>query len=126
MTNNRNILLENFLLTFAYDFTNKLDNGLYVFRVSHTAELAKIKKEIKKMKKENLTICFFYEKVFYVSFYLSSIIGWGPPRVARAIRRCRKKRHNLSPTIDSQATSIKINNNERERESDLNCFKIVN
>ena len=62
MTNNRNILLENFLLTFAYDFTDKFDNELYVFRVSHTAELAKIKKEIKKMKKENLTIGFFYEK----------------------------------------------------------------
>ena len=62
MTNNRNILLESFLLTFAYDFTDKFDNELYVFRVSHTAEMAKIKKEIKKMKKENLTIGFFYEK----------------------------------------------------------------
>ena len=62
MTNNRNILLESFLLTFAYDFTDQFDNELYVFRVSHAAELAKIKKEIKKMKKENLTIGFFYEK----------------------------------------------------------------
>ena len=62
MTNNKNILLESFLLTFAYDFTDKFDNELYVFRVSHAAELAKIKKEIKKMKKENLTIGFFYEK----------------------------------------------------------------
>ena len=62
MTNNKNILIENCLLTFAYDFTDQFDNELYVFRVSHTAEMAKIKKEIKKMKKENLTIGFTYEK----------------------------------------------------------------
>jgi hypothetical protein len=62
MTNNRNILLENFLLTFAYDFTDQFDNELYVFRVSQAAELAKIKKEIKKMKKENLIMGFTYEK----------------------------------------------------------------
>ena len=54
MTNNKNILLENFLLTFAYDFTDQFDNELYVFRVSHTAEMAKIKKEIKKMKKKTI------------------------------------------------------------------------
>ena len=45
MTNNKNILLESFLLTFADDFTDKFDNELYVFRVSHTAEMAKIKRK---------------------------------------------------------------------------------
>ena len=59
---NKNILLENYLLTFAYKFTDKFDNELYVFRVSHTAEMAKIKKEIKKMIKDNLTTGFTYEK----------------------------------------------------------------
>ena len=64
MTNNKNILLESFLLTFAYDFTDKFDNELYVFRVSHTAEMAKINKEIEKMKKENLTIFLIYINIF--------------------------------------------------------------
>ena len=59
---NKNILLENYLLTFTYKFTDKFDNELYVFRVGHTAELAKIKKEIKKMLKDELTTGFFYEK----------------------------------------------------------------
>ena len=59
---NKNILLEHFLLTFSYTFADKFDNDLYVFRVSHDAELIKIKKEIKKMLKDNLTTGFFYEK----------------------------------------------------------------
>jgi hypothetical protein len=40
MTNNKNILLESVFITFAYDFTDKFDNGLYVFRVSRAAEMA--------------------------------------------------------------------------------------
>ena len=59
---NRNILLDNFLLEFAYNFADNWGNELYVFRVAHEAEQIKIKKEIKKMKKENLTMGFTYEK----------------------------------------------------------------
>ena len=65
---NRNILLDNFLLEFAYNFTDNFGNELYVFRVSNEVELTKMKKEIKKMKKENLTMGFTYEKdnVLYI------------------------------------------------------------
>jgi hypothetical protein len=62
MTSNKNILLENFLLKFAYKFEDKFGNDLYIFEVAHDAELSKIKKEIKKMKKENLTVGWTYEK----------------------------------------------------------------
>ena len=62
MTSNQNILLEHFLLEFAYKFTDKFENELYIFKVAHDAEEIKIKKEIKKMKKDNLTLGFFYEK----------------------------------------------------------------
>ena len=62
MTCDKNILLEDFLLKFVYKFTDKFDNELYVFKVSHDAELCKIKKEIKKMKKDDLTMGWTYEK----------------------------------------------------------------
>jgi len=62
MTANKNILLDNFLLTFAYKFIDKFETELYVFKVSHDAELIKIKKEIKKMKKDDLTMGWTYEK----------------------------------------------------------------
>ena len=66
MTNNKNILLEHFLLTFAYKFTDKFDNELYVFRVSRTAEMIKIKKEIKKMIKDNNRIHIWEEGYLYI------------------------------------------------------------
>ncbi len=59
---NGNILLDNFLLEFAYNFTDNWGNELYVFRFAHEPEQIKIKKEIKKMKKENLIMGFTYEK----------------------------------------------------------------
>ena len=62
MTSNKNILLEDFQMQFAYKFNDKFDNELYVFKVNKDNELKKIKKEIKKMEKDNLLSGFCYEK----------------------------------------------------------------
>ena len=62
MTSNKNILLDDFEMQFVYKFTDKFDNELYVFKVIKDNDLKRIKKEIKKMEKENLTTGFTYTK----------------------------------------------------------------
>ena len=62
MTSNKNILLDDFEMQFVYKFTDKFDNELYVFKVIKDNDLKRIKKEIKKMEKENLTMAFTYTK----------------------------------------------------------------
>ena len=62
MTSNKNILLDDFEMQFVYKFTDKFDNELYVFKVIKDNDLKRIKKEIKKMEKENLTMGFTYTK----------------------------------------------------------------
>jgi hypothetical protein len=62
MTSDKNILLDDFQMQFVYKFTDKFDNELYVFKVNKDNDLKRIKKEIKKMEKENLTIGFTYTK----------------------------------------------------------------
>ena len=62
MTSNKNILLSDFQMQYIYKFTDKFDNDLYVFKVNKDSELKKIKKEIKKMEKDNLLTGFTYEK----------------------------------------------------------------
>ena len=62
MTNNKNILLEDFHLTCIYKFDDKFDNTIYVFKVDKESDLKKIKKEIKKMEKDNLLTGFTYTK----------------------------------------------------------------
>lgn len=61
MTNNKNILLENFQMQFIYKYDDKFGNTLYVFKVDKEDDLKKIKKEIKKMKKDELLTGFYYE-----------------------------------------------------------------
>ena len=58
MTSNKNILLDDFEMQFVYKFTDKFDNELFVFKVIKENDLKRIKKEIKKMEKDNLTIGF--------------------------------------------------------------------
>ena len=58
MTSNKNILLDDFQMQFVYKFTDKFDNELYVFKVIKENDLKRIKKEIKKMEKDNLTTRF--------------------------------------------------------------------
>ena len=60
--NNKNILLENFHMQFIYKFDDKFENTIYVFKVINDNFLNKIKKEIKKMKKDELITSFTYEK----------------------------------------------------------------
>ena len=62
MTSNKNILLDDFEMQFVYKFTDKFDNELFVFKVIKDNDLKRIKKEIKKMEKENLTMGFTYTK----------------------------------------------------------------
>ena len=62
MDSNKNILLDDFEMQFVYKFTDKFDNELYVFKVIKDNDLKRIKKEIKKMEKENLTMGFTYTK----------------------------------------------------------------
>ena len=62
MTSNKNILLDDFQMQFVYKFTDKFDNELYVFKVIKENDLKRIKKEIKKMEKDNLTTGFTYTK----------------------------------------------------------------
>ena len=62
MTRNKNIWLSDFQMQYIYKFTDKFDNDLYVFKVNKDSELKKIKKEIKKMEKDNLLTGFTYEK----------------------------------------------------------------
>ena len=62
MTSNKNILLDDFEMQFVYKFTDKFDNELYVFKVIKDNDLKRIKKEIKKMEKDNLTTGFTYTK----------------------------------------------------------------
>ena len=62
MTSDKNILLDDFQMQFVYKFTDKFDNELYVFKVNKDNDLKRIKKEIKKMEKENLTSGFTYTK----------------------------------------------------------------
>ena len=62
MTSNKNILLDDFQMQFVYKFTDKFDNELYVFKVIKENDLKRIKKEIKNMEKDNLTIGFTYTK----------------------------------------------------------------
>ena len=62
MTSNKNILLDDFEMQFVYKFTDKFDNELFVFKVIKENDLKRIKKEIKKMEKENLTTGFTYTK----------------------------------------------------------------
>ena len=62
MASNKNILLDDFEMQFVYKFTDKFDNELYVFKVIKDNDLKRIKKEIKKMEKENLTMGFTYTK----------------------------------------------------------------
>jgi hypothetical protein len=62
MTSNKNILLDDFEMQFVYKFTDKFDNELYVFKVIKENDLKRIKKEIKKMEKDNLTTGFTYTK----------------------------------------------------------------
>ncbi len=62
MTSNKNILLDDFQMQFVYKFTDKFDNELYVFKVVRENDIKRMKKEIKKMEKENLTIGFTYTK----------------------------------------------------------------
>ena len=62
MASNKNILLADIQMQFVYKFTDKFDSELNVFKINKDTELKKIKKEIKKMEKENLTMGFQYEK----------------------------------------------------------------
>ena len=62
MTSNKNILLADFQMQFIYKFDDKFDNTLYVFKVNKENDIKKIKKEIKKMEKDNLLTGFTYEK----------------------------------------------------------------
>ena len=62
MTSNKNILLDDFEMQFVYKFTDKFDNELFVFKVIKDNDLKRIKKEIKKMEKESLTMGFTYTK----------------------------------------------------------------
>ena len=62
MTSNKNILLDDFQMQFVYKFTDKFDNELFVFKVNKDNDLKRIKKEIKKMEKDNLTTGFTYTK----------------------------------------------------------------
>ena len=62
MTSNKNILLEDFQMQFIYKYDDKFENTLYVFKVNKEDDLKKIKKEIKKMKKDELLTGFYYEK----------------------------------------------------------------
>ena len=62
MASNKNILLDDFEMQFVYKFTDKFDNELFVFKVIKDNDLKRIKKEIKKMEKENLTTGFTYTK----------------------------------------------------------------
>ena len=63
MTNsNRNILLEIFPMEFVYNFVDKFENEIYVFKVYDESHLHKVNKLIKKMLKEDLLTGFFYEK----------------------------------------------------------------
>ena len=62
MASNKNILLDDFEMQFVYKFTDKFDNELFVFKVIKDNDLKRIKKEIKKMEKDNLTIGFTYTK----------------------------------------------------------------
>ena len=49
-------------MKFIYKFDDKFDNTFYVFKVNKDTDLKKIKKEIKKMEKDNLTSGFTYTK----------------------------------------------------------------
>ena len=62
MASNKNILLDDFEMQFVYKFTDKFDNELYVFKVIKDNDLKRIKKEIKKMEKENLSTGVTYTK----------------------------------------------------------------
>ena len=62
MTSNKNILLDDFEMQFVYKFTDKFDNELFVFKVIKDNDLKRIKKQIKKMEKDNLTTGFTYTK----------------------------------------------------------------
>jgi hypothetical protein len=62
MTSNKNILLDDFEMQFVYKFTDKFDNELFVFKVIKENDLKRIKKEIEKMEKDNLTTGFTYTK----------------------------------------------------------------
>ena len=62
MTGKKNILLADFEMQFVYKFDDKFDNEIYVFKVNKDTELKKLKKEIKKMEKDNLQTGFTYEK----------------------------------------------------------------
>ena len=62
MTSNKNILLSDFQMQFVYKFTDKFDNELFVFKINKDDDLKRIKKEIKKMEKDNLTTGFTYTK----------------------------------------------------------------
>ena len=63
MTNsNKNILLENFPMEFVYNFVDKFENEIYVFKVYDELHLHKVKKLIKNMLKQELLTGFFYEK----------------------------------------------------------------
>ena len=49
-------------MQFIYKYDDKFENTLYVFKVNKEDDLKKIKKEIKKMKKDELLTGFYYEK----------------------------------------------------------------
>ena len=57
-----NIKLENYLMEFAYNSTDKFDNEWYVFKITHEAELCKIRKTIKKLAKDEIGHNWLYEK----------------------------------------------------------------
>ena len=49
-------------MEFVYNFVDKFENEIYVFKVYDESHLHKVKKLIKKMLKEELLTGFFYEK----------------------------------------------------------------
>ena len=53
-----NILVENFVMEFTYNFIDKFENELYIFKIINDGELSKIKKVTSKLVKDNL-VCIF-------------------------------------------------------------------